>query len=703
MQPKVYRMYLVNIVLFIGRRCGMTTGEKIRLIREEANLNQEQFAELLSITRQSVSKWESNKNFPETSKLIIICDHFNTSIEYLLRDDNLSFENQSKTIEIEDIIKYHNLLVKKQQKRLNITMIRLSLILFLVQLVHIFINMISFREILPKELHLLYLDWDTYSFPRGNVFNLFIIPLIMILVFKLLMYFNNRYKNQDFNQLLSLVEDSGINTAENYKKKAYFLMILINLVFVARLLLSDLGVKVLTRIFDGFAIPGYFLGNTLFPSRGVMIEQIFSINYLIVFLFLMLMIILTYSFVNLVHLNENKKILFVLIPVTATIFIVMVYLNTLFSLLLSLVIIGNLFILRLILNYYQNKPLFRLSIIYFIYVTVISVIRLLIEHYSFGALIQSSSGVVSLVLTSDYVVAQSAANVLLISIVTDNFIGIDGVIILGIIIYGIIKLIDRFKKNKVNAKFINVSFVWFFISTIIISIITIGGLMYVSINYLILNSNLTYEDQPDTSIKSNQCFTKEYLTREMGINWIEDDMYFANCFDTTAGTYTVYYHILDYDKDNLLDLYYEEVNYDKIYVINHNDQIVMELDYLGPYSQLYVTTSDEVERGYMNIISYRYINKDIDWTEAEIFDWSTMFFDIDGNLLKSFEGILPNIYQTKADPLLYDGQKYMLSNNEMYYVTFLDDEPIFYIYSFEDNTITEITADEWTEFRDRFN
>ena len=36
----------------------MTCGEKITLIRKENNLTQEQFAEMMNVSRQSVSKWE---------------------------------------------------------------------------------------------------------------------------------------------------------------------------------------------------------------------------------------------------------------------------------------------------------------------------------------------------------------------------------------------------------------------------------------------------------------------------------------------------------------------------------------------------------------------------------------------------------------------------------------------------------------------
>ena len=45
--------------------------EKLRLLRKERGLSQEQLAELLDVSRQSVSKWESSQTLPEINKLII--------------------------------------------------------------------------------------------------------------------------------------------------------------------------------------------------------------------------------------------------------------------------------------------------------------------------------------------------------------------------------------------------------------------------------------------------------------------------------------------------------------------------------------------------------------------------------------------------------------------------------------------------------
>ena len=65
----------------------MTLGEKIAKQRKAQNLTQEQLAELLGVSRQSISKWESNLAYPETDKLIRLGKIFDCSMDYLLKDE----------------------------------------------------------------------------------------------------------------------------------------------------------------------------------------------------------------------------------------------------------------------------------------------------------------------------------------------------------------------------------------------------------------------------------------------------------------------------------------------------------------------------------------------------------------------------------------------------------------------------------------
>ena len=65
----------------------MTLGEKLSKLRKEYNYTQEQLADILGVSRQSISKWESDIAYPETDKLIKLGKLFECSMDYLLKDD----------------------------------------------------------------------------------------------------------------------------------------------------------------------------------------------------------------------------------------------------------------------------------------------------------------------------------------------------------------------------------------------------------------------------------------------------------------------------------------------------------------------------------------------------------------------------------------------------------------------------------------
>ena len=62
----------------------MTTGQKIYESRRKAGLTQEELADRLGVSRQAVSKWESDAAFPETEKILELCKLFSLSADELL-------------------------------------------------------------------------------------------------------------------------------------------------------------------------------------------------------------------------------------------------------------------------------------------------------------------------------------------------------------------------------------------------------------------------------------------------------------------------------------------------------------------------------------------------------------------------------------------------------------------------------------------
>ena len=65
----------------------MSLGSNISFLRKQKKFTQEQFAEKMSVTRQTVSRWESDEVVPELAKLIEISDFFSCKLDALVREE----------------------------------------------------------------------------------------------------------------------------------------------------------------------------------------------------------------------------------------------------------------------------------------------------------------------------------------------------------------------------------------------------------------------------------------------------------------------------------------------------------------------------------------------------------------------------------------------------------------------------------------
>ena len=68
----------------------MTLNEKISSHRRRMGWSQEELAEKLGVSRQSVSKWESGLASPEIDKIVVLSEIFGVSTDYLLKDDEVT-------------------------------------------------------------------------------------------------------------------------------------------------------------------------------------------------------------------------------------------------------------------------------------------------------------------------------------------------------------------------------------------------------------------------------------------------------------------------------------------------------------------------------------------------------------------------------------------------------------------------------------
>ena len=63
----------------------MNIGEKIFELRKQKNLSQEEVADKLNVSRQTISKWETNQSTPDFDKIVPLCELFEISTDELLK------------------------------------------------------------------------------------------------------------------------------------------------------------------------------------------------------------------------------------------------------------------------------------------------------------------------------------------------------------------------------------------------------------------------------------------------------------------------------------------------------------------------------------------------------------------------------------------------------------------------------------------
>lgn len=82
----------------------MSFGKNLQFLRKIHNgMTQEELAEKMKVTRQTVSKWELDLTYPEIDKVIELCQYFSCSMDQLIRDD-INTNNEAYTdIRIEKI------------------------------------------------------------------------------------------------------------------------------------------------------------------------------------------------------------------------------------------------------------------------------------------------------------------------------------------------------------------------------------------------------------------------------------------------------------------------------------------------------------------------------------------------------------------------------------------------------------------------
>ncbi|WP_031556322.1 helix-turn-helix domain-containing protein [Lachnospira multipara] len=65
----------------------MEFGNRIKELRKAQNINQDELAEKLFVSRQTISNWENDKSYPDIQSVLLLSEIFNVSVDQLLKGD----------------------------------------------------------------------------------------------------------------------------------------------------------------------------------------------------------------------------------------------------------------------------------------------------------------------------------------------------------------------------------------------------------------------------------------------------------------------------------------------------------------------------------------------------------------------------------------------------------------------------------------
>ncbi len=78
----------------------MEIGKQIKKYRMQMGFSQEELSEKVFVSRQTISNWENNKNYPDIKSLLLLSSLFNVSLDILVKGD---LEEMKEKIKAEDI------------------------------------------------------------------------------------------------------------------------------------------------------------------------------------------------------------------------------------------------------------------------------------------------------------------------------------------------------------------------------------------------------------------------------------------------------------------------------------------------------------------------------------------------------------------------------------------------------------------------
>lgn len=189
----------------------MSLGQNLQFLRKRDNITQEQLAEALEVSRQSVSKWESDASYPEMDKLIQLANLFHCSLDDLVQKDISSRYVEDKN----HYDRFKNQFSKRITAGVGLILSGLTVMLFL-------------QAVLPKSQKF---DVEALS---GIGFLLFIVVAVAIFIIAGL-------QNEYYEKKHPYIENFYTDAEKEAFHKKYILWIALGVVLIFVALIITLG------------------------------------------------------------------------------------------------------------------------------------------------------------------------------------------------------------------------------------------------------------------------------------------------------------------------------------------------------------------------------------------------------------------------------------------------------------------------------
>ena len=111
----------------------MSLGERLYELRKKKGLSQEEVAEKLNVTRQSVSKWETDESKPDFDKIVPICELYEISTNELL--NGTKEEKEEQEVEV----------INKDNKKKRALFITSAIFLYFLSIIWIIVSEVTFN------------------------------------------------------------------------------------------------------------------------------------------------------------------------------------------------------------------------------------------------------------------------------------------------------------------------------------------------------------------------------------------------------------------------------------------------------------------------------------------------------------------------------------------------------------------------------